>query len=334
MLFSFSGCSKNKNVINIKSEKTNYNNIYNFAHSGFWVNNNSIYYRKSGFYNNFYYRIDNKGKELITTDNKFNLLVAKDSKGEIGAQIQAFGNNMYFWYLGENKEQSDLYQYNTESKDFKKVLSVSQNVYEWTIVDNILIYSAFIDGYDENLNSLWCCSLNSEETPIEIADKTSAFGIRKNKIVYTKRDTSGQATLYEYDYENKKSAMLCSFDGLYKNYNPYNFTEKSVVFATDKLHVVDIKTGLQKSFDLPGYADYFNCYEEYAFVYLRNNIYRVNLLTGKIELICEKLEECFLLNPISDECIVAISYGGSSVRTKVEVYAIYADGKIEKMFNI
>ena len=336
MLISFVGCSTNKSVKNIESKKINYNNIYEFMHSGFWVDNNSIYYRKSGLYNNLYYYADNSGNHLITTNNKFNISVAKDIEGQISGEIQAFGDYVYFWYerISENREQNDLYQYNIKSKKFKKVLSVNQNVSEWTIFENMVLYSCFINGKDENINSLWCGVIDSKELPIKIADETTAFGIRKNKIVYTQKDNAAQSILYEYDYQSKESVKLCSFVGIYENYNPYNFTDSSVVFATDKLQVVDIETGVQKSFDLSGYTEFFNCYEEYAFACINSNIYRINVLTGESKLVSDKLKECVLIYAISDECAVAISYKNSGFRTKVEVCAIYADGRTEKIFNI
>ena len=236
-------------------------------HSGFWVNDDSIYYRKSGLYNDMYFYVNNDGKHLITTNRRFKISVAKDIDGQTSGDIQAFGNYLYFWYetIDEDPAQYDLYQYNIKSKDFKKVFSTNENVNEWTVIDNVVVYSCFIEGKDVNLNSLWCGVIDSDKQTVKIAEETTSFGIRKNKIVYTETNNSAKSVLYEYDYQNNENIKLCSFVGIYENYNSYNFTQSSVVFATDKLHVVDIETGNQKSFELSGHATFFNCYEEYAY---------------------------------------------------------------------
>ncbi len=331
MLFSFVGCSEPNEFVNIKSEKINYNNIYDFAHSGFWVNNNSIYYRKSGFYNDLYYCVDNKGKHLITNDNKFNVSITGDIEGKISSNIQAFGNDVYFWYV-EGNGNNVLYQYNMESKEYKRLLSVSQTINDWTIVDKIVVYSTYINE-KVDINSLWYCYLDSN-TPVEIDGKTSSFGVYNKNILYTKMEETGKSTLYEYNYESKETIFLCSFVGIHGNYNPYNFTENSLIFATDKLHVVETKTGKQKSFDLPEYVDFLSCYEQYAFMCSNSAIYRANILTGEIETLSKSLKECNLLHAISDECVIAVCYNSSGIRTEVEVYSLYSNGVVEKILEI
>ena len=328
----FVGCAQNNTTININSQRPNYNNIYGFAHSNFWVDKQTVYYSKSGFYNNTYYQLDNNGRQVITTDNAFKTNVANNSDGEIIGGIQAYENNVFFWYANETG-QRELYRYDNTDKSFEKLISVSEKVNDWAIVNDIVVYSTFCDEDDIDINSLWFCDFKSG-TPQKIANKTSAFGICGNKVRYVENAYAGESVLYEFDLEIRESVLLSSFNGSNDGYNPYNFTEKHIVFISDRLHIVEVKTGEQIEFDLPGQVKFFNCYKDYIFVCSDTDIYRINVSTGEFELLCKMRNECNLLYAISDECVIGIFYDSSSITINVEVYAVYANGNSEKLFNI
>lgn len=331
------GCSKSATLPVIKSERPNYNNIYDSSYRGFWFNNNFIYYRVSGFYNSLYYCADISKKSLITTTSRFNFLVGKDLDGEISSEIQAFGNHMYFLYI-RGDGINELYQYDIESKKYKKILSETKRINSWTVVNDIVVYSTYIDEeYDIDLNSLWYCGFNSDK-PIEIAHLTTSFGICGNKIRYTQLEDpehlKSTSTLYEYDCENAKSKPLYSFVGVAGYYNPYNYTENSIVYASDILYVHDIKEDKLKKYELPEYAEFLSCFEQYAFTCTDTSVYRTDVATGKTELLYDDLEECHLLHAISDDCAIVISYDYSGIRVKAKAYAIYADGRGVHILNL
>ena len=103
--------------------------------------NNTIYYAKSGLYNNTFYYADKNGKHKITSDLSFNLFDEIGSNGEFH-DIQAYGDNIYMLYQNEDGSKS-FYLFSKESKTHKKLFTTKENINEWTVVDNILIFSAF-----------------------------------------------------------------------------------------------------------------------------------------------------------------------------------------------
>ena len=69
ILISLVGCKNDSFTINdsyIEDSygEINYNNIYQFSHSNFWVNEGAVYYAKSGLYNDTLYFTDKDGNPL------------------------------------------------------------------------------------------------------------------------------------------------------------------------------------------------------------------------------------------------------------------------------
>ena len=120
ILISLVGCKNdsftiNDNYIEDSYGEINYNNIYQFSHSNFWVNEGAVYYAKSGLYNDTLYFTDKDGKHKIISNSQFNTL--NKVKGKI-SDIQAYGDNIYLLFANEDNTFS-FYLYNKSEKNFK-----------------------------------------------------------------------------------------------------------------------------------------------------------------------------------------------------------------------
>lgn len=330
ILISLVGCKKTFSLDD-GFAKVNYNNIYQFAHSRFWVNENCVYYAKSGLYNAIFYFADKNGKHKITSDSAFKS--DNGSSGEI-YDIQAYGNNIYLLYKSDNGDNL-FYLYSKNDETFKKLFGIKENVNDWAVVNNLLIYSAFLDDKDIDVNSLWYYDLNTSDLN-QISAETIAFGIMKDKLCYVQKADANKCKLYNFDVKSEKSELRCSFDYTNKSYNEFNFTNNSVIFFKNGLSVLNVESGDLKNFSLPGYAKFMSCYEEYAFICLEKGLYKINLNTGESKLLFNEFDECNLVHAISDECAVIVCYENvnSLFGFSVKTYTVNSDGTAKELIEI
>ena len=332
----FAGCNKAEQYSLVKTENVNYNNIYDvFAHSRLWVNEASVYFAKSGLYNDTYYYADENGKHKITSDGTFNPSSDIELKGKLSG-IQAYGNDVYLLY--RNDAGTNLfYIYTKGDKTFKELLCTEENVDTWTVFDNQLIFSAFEKNKDIGVNSLWICDLNDGKLN-QIAAETIAFGIMNDTLCYIQKSNDNKCTLYNFDPEKGNDKLKCSFKYSNETYNEFNFTSDSIVFFKNGLNVLNVESGDLKCFDLMGYARFMSCYEEYAFVCLENELYRINLNTGESELVLQfdESDECNLVHAIGDDRAVIVCYenADSLFKFAVKTYAVNSEGTVKELFVI
>ena len=336
ILISLVGCKNNSFTINdsyIKDSygKINYNNIYQFPHSKFWVNEGAIYYAKSGLYNDTFYFLDKDGEHKIISELKFNKL--NNPNGKI-SDIQAYGDDIYLMFTSEDNTIG-FYLYNKKEKEFKELLHTNENVNDWAVVDNQLVYSAFLQDKNINLNSLWIYNISTEKNE-QIDAETTAFGIVNGDVLYVKNETSPKKSLYKYNAVKHTSDFLYSFNHNSENYNDYNFTEKYLVFYENGLNVLNIENGLTNTYQLSDYAQFMSCYTDYAFICCENGLYRINLSTGKNELLFSDYSECHLVHAISDNNAVIVCYENvdSLFGFSVKTYAVNSKGTINELFAI
>lgn len=336
ILISLVGCKNdsftiNDNYIEDSYGEINYNNIYQFSHSNFWVNEGAVYYAKSGLYNDTFYFTDKDGKHKIISNSQFNTL--NKVKGKI-SDIQAYGDNIYLLFANEDNTFS-FYLYNKSEKNFKQIFHTKENVNDWAVVDNQLVYSAFLQDKNINVNSLWIYDITAEKNE-KIDAETTAFGIVNGDILYVKKEADKENLLYKYNTKKRVSDFLYSFNHNSETYNDYNFTEKYLTFFENGLNVLNLENGLVNTHQLPGYAKFMSCYMDYAFICLEEGIYRINLSTGETEMLFSDFDECHLIHAISDECVITVCYEnldslfGSSVRT----YAVNSNGSTKALFDI
>lgn len=332
VLLCLAGCNKAEQFSLIKTEKVNYNNLYEFAHPMLWVNENCVYYAKNELYKDVFYYADEKGKHKIPTNFKTAYSIDIELNGEVD-DIQAYGDSIYLLY--KNKDGTNLfYLYSKSDKSFKELFYTKENVNDWAVVDNLLIYSAFLENQNTKVNSLWYFDLNVGKQK-QIAAKTIAFGIMNNTICYIQKSNDGKCNLYNFNFESGTGELKRSFKYSIQNYNDFNFTNDSVVFFKNGLSVLNVESGDLKSFDLPGYARFMSVYEEYGFVCLEKSLYRINLQTGESLLLYE-FDECNLVHAISDDCAVIVCYenADSLLSFSVKTYAVKSDGTVEELFEI
>ena len=333
VLICFNRCNQVSDyLIDNNSKKINYNNIYTYAHPMFWIDYNTIYYAKSGLYNNTFYYADENGKHKITSDLSFNLFDEIGLNGEFH-DIQAYGDNIYMLYQNEDGIKS-FYLFSKESKTHKKLFTPKDNINEWAVVDNILIFSTFLGNGEIDVNSLWLYRID-KDTLEPISNETTAFGIANNQIRYIERNADGKNELYSFDADSKTSELICLFDYHNQIYNDYNFTEDYLVFFKNGLSVLNLKNGDIKNYQLPGYAKFMSCYENFAFVAFETSVYRINLTNGESQVIVEDLQECNLIYALNNEQAVIVCYENSdSLLMSVKVYKISVDGKMAKLMMI
>ena len=336
ILISLVGCQKKSFAIEdiyVKDScgKINYNNIYQFSHSNFWVNDGTVYYAKSGLYNDTFYFTDKDGKHKIVSDSQFNTL--NKVNGKISG-IQAYGDNIYLLFINDDNTVS-FYSYSKSEKNFKQLFHTSENVNDWAIVDNQLVYSTFLQDKDIDVNSLWIYDITAEKSE-KIVDESTDFGIVNEDVFYVKKGTDQKNLLYKYNTKECISDFLYSFNHNSETYNDYNFTEKYVTFFENGLNVLNLENGLVNTHQLPGYAKFMSCYMDYAFICLEKGIYRINLSSGETEMLFSDFDECHLIHAISDECAIIVCYENvdSLFGFSVKTYAVSSNGSIKELFTI
>ncbi len=328
----FSCCDKGTKNIDFDFQKTNYNNIYSFVHSGLWIDNNIVYYAKSELYSTGIYYIDQSEKHKIVSDYTFGLLTKNFSQGEISSDVQAYGDNVFFWFVKEDGIR-ELYKYSKTDKKCEKVHSVNNVINHWAVWNDFLIYSVFTKD-NVNPNSLWIYNFSKDKVT-EISNSITAFGIAQNEVRYIHRDDNGKNNLYGFNFEELNSRLICAVEGMRGDYNSYNFTEDFVINVYDSLCVLNIKDGKLNKYALPARVNFFNCYGEYAFISTENSIYRINIQSGETQLLYDKFSECNLIYALSESCCVAINYNcDSPIRTSVKAYIIKSNGEIKEFLNI
>ena len=321
----------NDNYIEDSYGEINYNNIYQFSHSNFWVNEGAVYYAKSGLYNDTFYFTDKDGKHKIISNSQFNTL--NKVKGKI-SDIQAYGDNIYLLFANEDNTFS-FYLYNKSEKNFKQIFHTKENVNDWAVVDNQLVYSAFLQDKNINVNSLWIYDITAEKNE-KIDAETTAFGIVNGDILYVKKEADKENLLYKYNTKKRVSDFLYSFNHNSETYNDYNFTEKYLTFFENGLNVLNLENGLVNTHQLPGYAKFMSCYMDYAFICLEKGIYRINLNTGETEMLFSDFDECHLIHAISDECAIIVCYENmdSLFGFSVKAYSVSLNGYTKELFTI
>ena len=331
ILISLVGCKNESFTIEDSYGKINYNNIYQFPHSKFWVNEGAIYYAKSGLYNDTFYFTDKDGKHKIISELKFNEL--NNLNGKI-SDIQAYGENIYLLFANEDNTVS-FYLYSKGEKSFKQLFHTSKNVNDWAVVDNQLVYSAFLQDKNTNLNSLWIYDITAEKNE-KIDAETTAFGIVNGDVLYVKKEADQKKLLYKYNTKKCVSDFLYSFNHNSEIYNDYNFTEKYLTFFENGLNVLNLENGFINTYKLSGSAKFMSCYTDYAFICFEKGLYRINLSTGKSELLFSDFDECHLVHAISDKCAVIVCYENvdSLFGFSVKTYAVTSNSSIKELFDI
>ncbi len=335
ILISLVGCQKKnqKESFDIEENygKINYNNIYEFPHSRFWVNDGAVYYAKSGLNNDTFYFTDKDGKHKIISDLKFNAI--NKTNGKI-SDIQAYGDDVYLVFTADD-DTVGFYRYSKGEKGFKQIFSTNENVNDWAVVNNSLIYSTFLSDKGIEVNSLWIYNIAARKNE-KIDAETTAFGIVDNDVFYVKKGTDQKNLLYKYNIKGSACDFLYSFNHNSEIYNDYNFTEKYLTFFENGLKVLNLKNGLVNTYQLPGYAKFMSCYTDYAFICLERGIYRINLNTGESEKLFDGFDECNLINAVSDECAVIVCYENfdSLLTSSVKTYSVNSDGSVKELFTI
>ena len=330
LILSLSGC---KNIIQLENDnsKVNYNNIYNcFPQENIWVDENTIYFSESRI-GNSYFRTDNNGKTKITSDSTFWIQAKKGaSDGEICSYMQAYGDDVYFWY-NNAKNECELYRYSKANKTFEKILTVNLIVFEWAIFNNRVIFSAFSDEY-LNKYHLYSADLESKELYL-ISDEVLSFGIADDELRYiTINEGDYNSSLYKFNFKAFNHKLITDFDSK-GQINTYNYTkDKLIYFKSENLIMLDINTNETQSFKMSGFIDFISCYDNFAFVSTENYVYRVNLSSGEIKELYKHNGTCMLINAINDKSAVFICYKERNIRTEVIFYQINADGKVKKLF--
>ncbi len=330
LILSLTGC---KNIIHLENDnsKVNYNNIYNcFPQQNIWIDENTIYYSESRIGESYFYT-DKNGKTKITSDSIFWIQTKKGvSDGEICSYMQAYGDDVYFWYYNA-KNDRELYRYSKINKTFDKILTVNSIVFEWTIFNNHVIFSAFSDEYS-NKYLLYCADLERKELYL-ISDEVLSFGIADSELRYiTINEGDYNSSLYKFNFKEFNHKLITDFDSK-RQINTYNYTkEKLIYFTSENLLVLDVNTNETLSFKMPGFIDFISCYENFAFISTENCVYQVDLSSGEIKELYKHNGTCMLINAINDKSAVLICYKEQNIRTKVIFYQINVDGKVKKLF--
>lgn len=327
VLSVLTGCKKG---IDIDFKTTNYNNIYTFAHSGIWINENAIYYTKSELYSTGFYYIDNTGKHKIFSDNTFSLKTKENTQGYLSSDIQVFYGNIYFWFVKENGER-DFYKYIKNEDRIQKICSINKIINNWTVCNNFLIYSVYTD--DLAINSLWFYDIDNGINE-KIADKTTAFGIVNNEVYYIQRNNQNSNEVLSFNFKNHKSKFLQIFDGINGDYNSYNFSNNYIVYINNGMNIFDITSGKTNVIDLPEDIDFFSCYNDVVFLCSKNNVYRIQINAGETELLYDGFNDCELIHTIDEETAFIVNYDDSMLQTSVKGYIVKSNGDVSEIINI
>lgn len=312
--------------------KINYNNIHYFVHDGFWVNEDTAYYAKNVLYSDTYYYANKLGKHRMFSDIDFDLINGVD--GSIYG-LQAYGNDIYLLHKNEDMTTNSFYLSSKKKKDYGLLFQTNEDVYEWAVINNKIVYSA-IGKENHDIYSLWLYDIDTEKNTM-IDEEIVGFGIVNNGIMYVKQEDGSKKSLYKYSFDNNESHLLYLFNGSFTSNTEYNFTDKYLVLVEKgKLNVLKLENGDMNTYELPGSEKFMSCYTDYAFICCEKTIYRIDLSNGKAEKLLGDIEECNLINAISDDCAIIICYENedSFIKFSVKTYAVYSNGSSKKLFAI